>query len=81
LTKVQEIHGVNAKGIFVFLWLKRLKFKMNLFEQTFKIKALSVDEHSKKKKLAGEWRHVRFFRCYRKDLKDIWDYLPALRPL
>lgn len=77
LRKLQAIYGSNVRGLFVFFWLKRNKLNGDRFEQTFRIKALSVDEYGKKMKPTN-WRGKTFFRCSKNDLKDIRFYLPEL---
>jgi hypothetical protein len=78
LKMLQKIYGPNVKGLLVFLWLKKTGRKADLFKQTFRIKALTVDEYDKKKRIT-KWGNRNFFRCSKEDLKEIWDYLPELQ--
>ena len=81
LEKLQRVYGPNVKGLFVFFWLKGTKVEGDLFKQNFRIKALSVDEYKEKMRSQGKWGTVEYFRCSKRDLKDIWSYIPELKPL
>jgi len=80
LRKLQELYGSNVKGLIVFFWLKRTRLDRDLFEQSFRIKALSVDEYNKIKK-PTKWGGKAIFRCSKNDLRDVWCYIPKLHPI
>jgi hypothetical protein len=79
LERLQKIYGPNVTGLFIFFWLKETTLKGDLFGQTYKIKALSLDEYKEKMRSQGKWGSLEYFRCGKKVVRDIWDYIPELK--
>jgi hypothetical protein len=79
LEKLQNLYGKNVKAMFIFFWLKDTKLERDFFKQNFKIKSILLDDFKKKMRSQGSWGAVKYFRCSKNDLKDIWYFIPKLR--